>query len=245
MLLLSACASASREKGISVITLDADAQADSRSIYIKPVDAEKLGRALVRSACELCGGSGQWCILSAGSRSANQNEWMYWMKKELEEAGYKDMRLVDIAFGEGVYDKAAKETERLLKNYPDVKVICSLSTEGIKAAVDVVKKQGKEKTVKVIGLGLPSQMAEYIGDGEEDICPVMYIWDPVEMGKVAALVSMGLWSGDIEEQPGEDILLDNGRTYRIDTGYDGGLEIISGEPIRIDKDNIEYWETRL
>ena len=198
-----------------------------------------------RSACELCGGSGQWCILSAGSRSANQNEWMYWMKKELEEAKYKDMRLVDIAFGEGVYDKAAKETERLLKNYPDVKVICSLSTEGIKAAADVVKKQGKEKTVKVIGLGLPSQMAEYIGDGEEDICPVMYIWDPVEMGKVAALVSMGLWSGDIEEQPGEDILLDNGRTYRIDTGYDGGLEIISGEPIRIDKDNIEYWETRL
>lgn len=99
--------------------------------------------------------------------------------------------------------------------------------------------------MKVIGLGLPSQMAEYIGDGEEDICPVMYIWDPVEMGKVAALVSMGLWSGDIEEQPGEDILLDNGRTYRIDTGYDGGLEIISGEPIRIDKDNIGYWETRL
>ena len=234
-----------REKGISVITLDADAQADSRSIYIKPVDAEKLGRALVRSACGICGGSGQWCILSAGSRSANQNEWMYWMKKELEEAKYKDMRLVDIAFGEGVYDKAAKETERLLKNYPDVKVICSLSTEGIKAAADVVKKQGKEKTVKVIGLGLPSQMAEYIGDGEEDICPVMYIWDPVEMGKVAGFVSMGLWSGDIEEQPGKDILLDNGAAYRISTGYDGGLEIISGEPIRIDKDNIGYWETRL
>jgi len=170
---------------------------------------------------------------------------MYWMKKELEEAEYKDMRLVDIAFGEGVYDKAAKETERLLKNYPDVKVICSLSTEGIKAAADVVKKQGKEKTVKVIGLGLPSQMAGYIGGGEEDICPVMYIWDPVEMGEVAAFVSMGLWSGDIEELPGEEILLDNGRTYRIDTGYDGGLEIISGEPIRIDKDNIGYWETRL
>ena len=44
-----------REKGISVITLDADAQADSRSIYIKPVDAEKLGRALVRSAVSYAG----------------------------------------------------------------------------------------------------------------------------------------------------------------------------------------------
>ena len=66
-------------------------------------------------------------------------------EKELEEAEYKDMRLVDIAFGEGVYDKAAKETERLLKNYPDVKVICSLSTEGIKAAADVVKNREKKR----------------------------------------------------------------------------------------------------
>ena len=32
----------------------------------------------------------------------------------------------------------------------------------------------------------------------------MYIWDPVEMGEVAAFVSMGLWSGDIEELPGEE-----------------------------------------
>lgn len=234
-----------REKGISVITLDADVEAGSRSIYISPVDARELGKELVREVDRICGHSGQWGILSAGSRSANQNEWIYMMKQELQNLEYRDLRLVDIAYGEGEYEKAAEKANLMLETYPDLKVMCCLSTEGIKAAADVVKKQGKEKTVKVIGLGLPSQMAEYIGDGEEDICPVMYIWDPVEMGKVAALVSMGLWSGDIEEQPGEDILLDNGRTYRIDTGYDGGLEIISGEPIRIDKDNIEYWETRL
>lgn len=234
-----------REKGISVITLDADVEAGSRSIYISPVDARELGKELVREVDRICGHSGQWGILSAGSRSANQNEWIYMMKQELQNLEYRDLRLVDIAYGEGEYEKAAEKANLMLETYPDLKVMCCLSTEGIKAAADVVKKQGKEKTVKVIGLGLPSQMAGYIGGGEEDICPVMYIWDPVEMGEVAAFVSMGLWSGDIEELPGEEILLDNGRTYRIDTGYDGGLEIISGEPIRIDKDNIGYWENRL
>lgn len=230
------------DQGISVVTLDADTQADSRSIYIKPVDAQKLGQELVESVCSLCGGSGQWTILSAGSRSANQNEWLYWMKKELEEPRYKDLRLVDIAFGEGVYDKAAEETKRLLKNYPDMKVICCLSTEGIKAAADVVKEQGKAGNVKVIGLGLPEQMEEYIGNGEDDICPVIYIWDPSEMGEVAAYVSMGLWAGTIEERADQELKLGNGKTYKLDLGLDGGLELISGEPIRVDQENIEEWK---
>lgn len=233
-----------REKGISVITLDADARADSRSIYIKPVDAEKLGRALVRSACGICGGSGQWCILSAGSRSANQNEWMYWMKKELEEAEYKDMRLVDIAFGEGVYDKAAKETERLLKNYPDVKVICSLSTEGIKAAADVVKARGQASKVKVIGLGLPDQMEDYVGSDPEDVCPVLYIWNPMDLGRVAGYVCLELSEGRIEERGDQELLL-GGRTYPMDYGHDGGLEVIAGEPIKVDSENIGYWKDQI
>ena len=157
------------DQGIPVVTLDADTEAGSRSIYVKPVDAGKLGQQLVQSVCDVCGGSGQWAILSAGSRSANQNEWIYWMKKELEGTRYRDLRLVDIAFGEGIYETAYEETKRLLDTYPDMKVICCLSTEGIKAAADVVSVRGIEKDVKVIGLGLPGQMADHIGDGAEDV----------------------------------------------------------------------------
>ena len=90
-----------REKGISVITLDADVEAGSRSIYISPVDARELGKELVREVDRICGHSGQWGILSAGSRSANQNEWIYMMKQELQNLEYCGLRLVDIAYGEG------------------------------------------------------------------------------------------------------------------------------------------------
>lgn len=233
------------EKGISVVTLDADTEAGSRSIYIKPVDAQILGRELVRSVHETCGGSGQWVILSAGSRSANQNEWIRWMKKELEEPRYRNLRLVDIAFGEGVYDKAAEETKRLMNAYPDMKVICCLSTEGMKAAADVIKEMDMQRDVKIVGLGLPGQMAEYIGSGEEDICPVMYIWNPVDMGELAAYISIELSEQRIEERDNQTITLKNGNTYKLEYGRGGGLEIISGEPIRIDMENIGYWKSRL
>ena len=146
-----------REKGISVITLDADVEAGSRSIYISPVDARELGKELVREVDRICGHSGQWGILSAGSRSANQNEWIYMMKQELQNLEYRDLRLVDIAYGEGEYEKAAEKANLMLETYPDLKVMCCLSTEGIKAAADVVKARGQASKVKVIGLGLPTR----------------------------------------------------------------------------------------
>lgn len=83
------------------------------------------------------------------------------MKKELENPRCQDMRLVDIAYGEGIYESASKEVERLLHTYPGIKVICIISTEGIRAAADVVKAMGKERDVKVTGVGLPEQMANY------------------------------------------------------------------------------------
>ena len=113
-----------REKGISVITLDADVEAGSRSIYISPVDARELGKELVREVDRICGHSGQWGILSAGSRSANQNEWIYMMKQELQNLEYRDLRLVDIAYGEGEYEKAAEKANLMLETY------CLLYTSG-------------------------------------------------------------------------------------------------------------------
>ena len=166
------------------------------------------------------------------------------------------MRLVDIAFGEGIYETAYEETKRLLDTYPDMKVICCLSTEGIKAAADVVSVRGIEKDVKVIGLGLPGQMADHIGDGAEDVCPVMYIWDPVVMGEVAAYLSLGLSNGELGDPNGQrgtngqsgtsrqEIKLPDGSSYRLELGRGGGMEIISGEPIRVDADSVEYWKTQ-
>lgn len=241
---LSPALQAAREKGISVITLDADVEAGSRSIYISPVDSEQLGKDLVKEVYGICGCGGQWAILSAGSRSANQNEWIRMMKKELQEPVYKDLRLVDVVYGEGEYDKAREKTQLMLDTYPELKVVCCLSTEGIKAAADEIKERGDGGRVKVIGLGLPDQMEEYVGSGPEDICPVMYIWNPSDLGRLAGYISLELSHSRIEER-GEQELLLGGRTYRMDYARDGGLEVIAGEPIKVNSGNIGYWKDEI
>ena len=233
-----------RERGISVLTLDADVEAGSRSIYVSPVDAQQLGRELVKEVCGICGCGGQWAILSAGSRSANQNEWIRMMKRELQEPAYKDLLLVDIAYGEGEYSKAAERTRYLLDTYPDLKAVCCLSTEGIKAAADVVKERGEGQRVKVIGLGLPSQMEAYVGDGPEDICPVLYIWNPTDLGRMAGYLSLELSRGQLSELDASEITLGE-KTYHMDYGRDGGREIIAGELIKVDSENIGYWKNRI
>ncbi|MCC8026541.1 MAG: substrate-binding domain-containing protein [Clostridium sp.] len=230
------------ERGISVITLDGDTEPGSRSIYVKPVDDKLLGKELAKEVYLHCGHRGQWAVLSAASRSANQNEWIYAIKEELQEPVYRELRLVDIAYGNGEYEKAAGETRRLLETYPDLKLICSLSTTGSLAAADVIKEEKKEGEVKVIGLGLPGEMAGVTGTGEEDVCPVLYVWDPREMGRLAAHISLGLSEGKLKAQEGETMEFGD-HVHSVKTGTDGGLEVISGMPIKVDSENIGYWKT--
>ena len=40
-------------------------------------------------------------------------------------------------------------------------------------------------------------------------------------------------------------LLLGGRIYPVDYGQDGGLEVIAGEPIRVDAENIGYWKDQI
>ena len=34
-------------------------------------------------------------------------------------------------------------------------------------------------------------------------------------------------------------------TYPMDYGHDGGLEVIAGEPIKVDSENIGYWKDQI
>ena len=51
--------------------------------------------------------------------------------------------------------------------------------------------------MKLTGLGLPSEMSEYIGDDDEHSCPYMFLWNPEDVGKLSAYTSIALVKGDI------------------------------------------------
>ena len=226
------------DAGIKVISLDSSVNKDSRMTHIQQADPEKIGRGLIQAAYEMVDGKGGIAILSAASTATNQNLWIEWMKKELEENAdkYKDTPLVKVAYGDDDPTKSTSETQALLQN-ADVKVIIAPTTVGMLAAGKVL--QDKKSEVKLTGLGLPSEMAPFIEDGT---CPWMYLWNPIDIGYVAGYTMDALVKGTITGAVGDKLTAGELGEKTVTEAADGGTEVMLGDPFKFDPENIAEWK---
>ncbi|GAA4702377.1 rhamnose ABC transporter substrate-binding protein [Brevibacillus fulvus] len=226
------------ERGIKVLSLDSAVNPQSRMVHINQADPERIGRVQVQAIAQMIGGQGEIAVLSATSTAQNQNLWIEWMKKELEQPQYKEIKLVKVAYGDDLRDKSVAETEALLKTYPDLKGIIAPTTVGIAAAGKVLSDKGLQGKVQLTGLGLPSEMAEYIDNG---VCQWMYLWNPVDVGYLAGYAADALVKGTLSGKPGEKFSA--GRLGEKEVVADGvGSQIMLGDPFKFDQGNIAEWK---
>ncbi len=229
-----------QRNGIKILTADSAVAPESRAVHINQADPELIGRVEIQAAYDMAGGKGDIAILSATSQATNQNTWIEWMKKELEDAKYKDMKLVKVAYGDDLRDKSTSETEALLKTFPDLKVIIAPSTVGIAAAGKVLADKNLQGKVFLTGLGLPSEMADYIKSG---VCPWMYLWNPIDLGYLAGYSAVALADGSMTGVAGDYVNAGRLGPKVIVNAGDGGTEIMLGAPFKFDKDNIDEWKS--
>lgn len=227
------------DKGIPVISFDTPANPDSRLLDVNESGTTEIGETLLNAVKDVSGGRGYWAIVSSFSTSANQNAWISAMREIGEDEAYKGLALVEIAYGDDDYQKSYDQTISLLKKYPDLSVICAPTTIGIKAAVEAVKDAGAG--VKVVGLGLPSEMAEYVKEGS--ICPYIYMWNPGYLGEMTAYVSMAFGNRKITGEEGEQLKVDGNKIFTVTKARDEGTEVIIGYPFRYDAKNIDEWKS--
>jgi rhamnose transport system substrate-binding protein len=225
--------------GIKVLSLDSAVNKDSRMVHVNQADPERIGRVQVQALYDMIGGEGQIAVLSATSQATNQNTWIEWMKTELEDPKYDKVELVKVAYGDDLRDKSVSEAEALLKTYPDLKGIIAPTTVGIAAAGKVLTDKGLLGKVHLTGLGLPSEMAEYIESG---ICEGMYLWNPIDVGYLAAYAAKALVDGTITGEAGGTFEAGRLGTKEI-IATDSGTEIMLGDPYQFNKDNIGEWKT--
>src|SRR5262249_30917754 len=64
-----------KEKGIKVLTWDADAEKDARDFLINQATPQGIGYTLTDEAARILGGKGEFAIITASLSAANQNEW--------------------------------------------------------------------------------------------------------------------------------------------------------------------------
>ena len=228
------------DAGIMVSCLDSKVNAESRATFVNQAGVYEVAQALMDAVLDLTGGEGQWAILSATSQASNQNAWIAAMEDIATGDEYAGLELVEIAYGDDESQKSTDQTEALLANYPDLKVICSPTTVGIAAAAKVI--QESDTDVKLTGLGLPSEMAAYIGEGDDYACPYMYLWNPIDVGALGAYVSIALVEGTITGAAGETFDAGDMGTYTIQEADDGGTEVIVGPPFEFTPDNIDEWK---
>jgi rhamnose transport system substrate-binding protein len=216
-----------RQRGIKVVTWDADAEKDARDFFVNQATPQGIGYTLTDEAARIMGGQGEFAIITASLSAANQNEWIKYIRERLKK--YPGMTLVAIQPSEGDRDRAFSETQTVLKVHPKVKVIMAIAAPAVPGAAEAVKQSGRTD-VKVTGLSLPNMCRPYIKSG---IIESIVLWNTMDLGALAVRTAEALTTGELKAGATK---LDAGKLGTFDVVGD---EVRLGAPFVFNKTNID------
>jgi rhamnose transport system substrate-binding protein len=219
---------AAMARGIKVVTYDSDAPT-CRSLFINQATPQALGDSEVDLLAPQINDSGQIAIVSASADDTNQNTWISYMKTELKK--FPKMSLVSTVYGNDDTATSTSVTQGLLEQYPNLKGIISPTTVGIAAAaavLDTAKYRGK---IMLTGLGTPDEMKAYVKDGT---VKSFELWNPADLGYLAAYAAVELASGSITGAAGQTFTA--GKLGKFTVGADN--TILLGAPYVFNAANI-------
>jgi rhamnose transport system permease protein len=220
-----------RDRGIHVLTWDADAEPDARDYFVNQATAEGIGTTLTDEAARLLGGRGEFAVITGALSAANQNEWISFIRKRLAEK-YPNLQLATIRPSDDDRDKAFAETQTILKVYPKVKLMMAISAPAVPGSAEAVRQAGR-RDVKVIGLSLPNINKPYVHDG---IVQTVVLWNTRDLGYLS--VYAGALLAENRLQPGAKSV----QAGRLGTLEIRGSEIILGPPLMFTKANIDTFD---
>ena len=227
---------AARDGGAKIVAFDSDTNPDYRDLFVSQVEAKDVALVQLEMIAEQIGGAGDIAILSATATATNQNEWIKFMEEEIAaNPDYADIKIVTKVYGDDDADKSFKEAQGLLQSYPDLKGIVSPTTVGIAAAAKYLSTSQYKGKVSLTGLGLPNEMREFVKDGT---VTEFALWDPAQLGYVAAYAGQALVDGDITGAEGDSF--EAGELGERTIGENG--VVIVGPPTRFNADNIDEYD---
>ena len=237
---LAPSAQQAADAGIPVVSWDSPIpSAQGESVFVAQVDFDETGQVMADMALDILGDDGgQFAILSATPEAANQNAWIAAMEEVIQGDEYASLELVDTVYGNDVAEDSVNQALALVDQYPDLELIMAPTTVGIVAAAQAMTQEGLCDEVKVSGLGLPSEMAEYTLSG---CAPQFALWSFTDLGYLAYYVAYGLATGQIEAVEGQQFTAGRMGDYEItaDPTRDAGLRVLMGPFSVYDETNVE------
>ena len=220
-----------RSKGINVITYDADALPDARQFFVNQATPQGIGHALMDEAGRLCGGEGEFAIITASLTAGNMIEWQKTIMQRRAEK-FPNLKMVALRPCDDLKDKAQSEATALLSANPNLKLIMAICSPAVPGAAEAVKQAGKAGRVKVIGLGLPSENRRYVKEGVTD---TVILWKTEDLGYLTVYAAQAVAKGSLHL---------GDKTFKA--GALGEFEIqgdniLLGKPFLFNKDNIDQF----
>jgi rhamnose transport system permease protein len=220
-----------RQRGIKVITWDADADPDARDFLVNQATPQGIGQALMDNAARVMGGKGEFAIITASLTAANMVEWQKTIEARRAEK-YADIKMAVLRPCDDLQKKAFDETNTVLNAYPDVKLIMAICTPAVPGAAEAVKQAGRTD-VKVIGLGLPNDNKRYVHEGITDC---IILWNTFDLGYLTVYASQAVQAGTLKRG---DRTFDAGRLGTVSVEGDN---ILLGKPFIFTNDNIDKFD---
>src|SRR6478672_9787561 len=220
-----------RERGIRVLTWDADAEPDARDFFVNQATSEGIANTLTDEAARLLGGKGEFAIITGALSAANQNEWISFIRRRLADK-YPGLKLVTIRPSDDDRDKAFAETQTIMRVFPNVKLVMAISAPAVPGSAEAVRQAGR-KDVNVIGLSLPNMNKPYV---HGDVVQAVILWNTRDLGYLTVLAGSLLARNNISAATTS---FDAGRLGPIQVR---GSEIILGAPVMFTKANIDRFD---
>ncbi len=219
-----------QERGVKVLSYDADAAVDARSYFVNQATDHSIGTGLVDVVAEEIGGAGEVAVITGSMTAANQNAWIDAMRHHMTEK-YPGMKLVEVRPSEVDPELAYQVTKDLLKAYPDLKGIFAITSIALPQAARAVKDAGMAGKIAVTGLATPSAMKPFVADGT---VKTFLLWSPVDLGYLTVHAAKAL------ARDGK--LPDTFKAGRLGDIKVSGTEVLLGPPTRFDKANIDDFD---
>src|SRR5204863_187115 len=102
-----------RERGIRVITWDADAEPDAREFFVNQATPQGIGEALMDNAARILGGKGEFAIITASLTAGNMIEWQREIEKRRAEK-YPNIKMAALRPCDDLQKKAFDEANTIL-----------------------------------------------------------------------------------------------------------------------------------
>ena len=251
-----------RDKGILIVTWDADVRADARDWFVNQGEFDLIGIATLKgisgdlAADYSASNKAKVALVSTTTDSPNQNAWLDAIIREYEskmgsEYGHLDlMRARDeIVFAGNDQGTADEKIKALLSANPEIKGIVALSSNTVPAVSSARDQLGITEDIKIVGISVPESSRS---DMEAGKMSAVVLWQPFDLGYVTLQLTVDVLEGNVPS--GNRYVSPLGGTLQTVSFVDGSVvdypdghkilannEVILGPPIVWNLSNIDYF----